>query len=389
MDERILFVDDDPNILSGYQRQLRKMFSIHTAANGEEGLNRLSEAGPFSVVVSDFRMPGLDGIQFLTRVREAAPDTVRILLTGYADLQTAIEAINEGNIFRLLTKPCDTENLLKALQAGFKQYHLIIAERELLEKTLKGSIQVLTEIISMVNPEAFSRASRITRYVREIGELVGASSVENPWVLETAARLSQVGCLILPEELILKMIQGQPFSKDEATLFEMHPSIASNWLAQIPRLEEVAEIIAYQNKGFDGSGSPLDTRQGDQLPLGARILKVVLDFDLLTSRDSSPGTALARLIENRAPYDPLILVSLKKVLGVEAAFDRKNLMLSELREKMILAEDVYTIENPKKLIAKDYELSGTIIETLKKYDSAHGLKQPIQVLVPLAKNGSG
>lgn len=97
----------------------------------------------------------------------------------------------------------------------------------------------------------------------------------------------------------------------------------------------------------------------------------------------------ARLIENRAPYDPLILVSLKKVLGVEAAFDRKNLMLSELREKMILAEDVYTIENPKKLIAKDYELSGTIIETLKKYDSAHGLKQPIQVLVPLAKNGSG
>ena len=148
----------------------------------------------------------------------------------------------------------------------------------------------------------------------------------------------------------------------------MHPSIASNWLAHIPRLEEVAEIIAYQNKGYDGSGSPLDTRQGDQLPLGARILKVVLDFDLLTSRDLSPGTALARLIENRSPYDPLVLVSLKQVLGVEAAFDRKNLMLPELQEKMILAEDVYTIENPKKLIAKDYELSWTVIETLKKYD---------------------
>jgi HD-GYP domain-containing protein (c-di-GMP phosphodiesterase class II) len=168
----------------------------------------------------------------------------------------------------------------------------------------------------------------------------------------------------------------------------MHPSIASNWLAHIPRLEEVAEIIAYQNKGFDGSGSPLDTRQGDQLPLGSRILRVVLDFDLLTSRNCSWGTALSRLKEDRAPYDPLVLKSLEKVLGVEAAFDRKNLMLPELREKMILAEDLYTIENPKKLIAKDYELSGTIIETLKKYDSAYGLKQPIQVLVPLAKNSS-
>jgi signal transduction histidine kinase len=134
MSEKILWVDDDENLLASYRRQLRNKFPVMTAAGGEQGLRIIGAEGPFAVIVSDFRMPGMDGVQFLSKAREAAPDSVRMLLTGYADLQTAIDAVNQGNIFRLLTKPCAPDVLLAALTAGITQYRLIISERERAEK---------------------------------------------------------------------------------------------------------------------------------------------------------------------------------------------------------------------------------------------------------------
>src|ERR1700733_8122058 len=103
MSNRILCVDDDINILEGYQRALRKEFDITTAPGGEEALVKIRDEGPFAVVVSDMRMPGMDGIQLLTRIKQVAPESVRIMLTGNADQQTAMNAVNEGNIFRFLT----------------------------------------------------------------------------------------------------------------------------------------------------------------------------------------------------------------------------------------------------------------------------------------------
>ena len=116
MNHRILLVDDDPNILQGYQRQLHKHVDIETAQNGIAGLKSLKEKGPFAVIISDLRMPGMDGIAFLAEAREQSPDSVRVMLTGHADLEAAINAVNKGNIFRLLTKPCPAENLLQTVQ---------------------------------------------------------------------------------------------------------------------------------------------------------------------------------------------------------------------------------------------------------------------------------
>ena len=123
MQERILFVDDDINILEGYKRQLRKEFAIDTAEGSEMGLKSIKNNDPYAVVVSDLRMPGMDGNQFLSRVKEIVPETIRIMLTGYADLKSAMVAINNGNIFRLLTKPCDKDILIGALNSGIEQYH--------------------------------------------------------------------------------------------------------------------------------------------------------------------------------------------------------------------------------------------------------------------------
>lgn len=128
MKEKILCVDDDPNILQAYQRSLRREFEIEVAKGGKEGLEVIASQGPFAVVVSDMRMPGMDGIQFLSKVREQTPNTVRIMLTGHADRQTAIDAVNQGNIFRFLTKPCSPEILAKSLEEGIQQYQLLKAK---------------------------------------------------------------------------------------------------------------------------------------------------------------------------------------------------------------------------------------------------------------------
>jgi len=300
MTPRVLFVDDDPNILDAFQRQLRKVFALETAA-GVKRVEAVRARGPFAVIVSDLRMPKMDGIQFLARVRETAPDSVRMMLTGNADLQTAIEAVNEGNIFRFLTKPCESHLLIKAVADGIRQHQLVVSERELLQKTLRGSLKVLSEILQLINPEAFGRASRITHYAKEVGKIMRVSDL---WQLETAAALSQIGCVILPEKALKKLYQGRGLTGEEKQLFEMHPFIASDLLMHIPRMQGVAEIITYQEKYFDGSGIPQDSLRGKEIPLPGRILKVVLDFDTQQAGGATKSEAVERMSAPRAATTP-------------------------------------------------------------------------------------
>jgi response regulator RpfG family c-di-GMP phosphodiesterase len=379
MNEKILFVDDDSNLLASYQRQLRNQFTVDTSADGKQGLETIARQGPYAIIVSDFRMPGMDGVQFLSRAREIAPDSVRMLLTGFADVQTSMEAVNEGNIFRLLTKPCPPDTLNKALAAGIREYQLVIAERELLEKTLNGSIKVLGEVLSLVNPEAFGRASRISRYGRQIAWKMG--QIEE-WQIETAAMLSQIGWILLPEETLKKIYQGLKLTGEEEQIFQMHPSIAAGLIGKIPRMDNIAEIIAYQEKHFDGSGIPTDSRRGDQIPLGARILKVVLDFDALEFSGGSKAKALDQLKQRSGWYDPKVLTALERLIGIEAKYQVRSVSVKNLEENMILAENVKTTMGLL-LISKGQEVSRPLLVRLKNFAITPGVQEPIRVIVPL------
>ena len=170
MNEKVLFVDDDAAVLSTFRRTLRKKFQLITAMGGETALEQIQSKGPFAVVVSDMRMPGMNGVQLLAKIKEKNPDTVRMMLTGYADFNTAMEAVNEGNIFRFLTKPCPPDLLAQALEDAARQYRLIKSEQELLNKTLKGSIQVLIEILSIVDQQSFSQVTKLRDYVRRLSK---------------------------------------------------------------------------------------------------------------------------------------------------------------------------------------------------------------------------
>ena len=145
---------------------------------------------PVDLVISDMRMPAMDGATFLKYARTGAPDTVRVLLTGQADMDSAIAAVNEGNIFRFLTKPCPIDVLLTALKACVEQHRLVTAERVLLEETLRGSVKMLTEVLSLVSPTAFGRAARLQQRVAAIAAQMG---IRDRWHIEVAAMVSQIG----------------------------------------------------------------------------------------------------------------------------------------------------------------------------------------------------
>jgi response regulator RpfG family c-di-GMP phosphodiesterase len=379
MTTRILCVDDDSNILLGYQRALRKHFQIEIALGGEEGLAAVRNQGPYAVIVADMRMPGMDGVELLAKVRESAPDTVRMMLTGNADQQTALEAVNQGHIFRFMTKPCSPEDFAQALQAGLLQNRLIVAERELLTKTLSGSVKMLTDVLSLVNPTAFGRASRIRATVHKMAQVLGEDEL---WMIEIAAMLSQIGCVAIPDDVLARQCRGEDLSRSEREAFAAHPLIGRDLIKNIPRLEGVAEIIAYQEKRFDGSGTPPDERRGKAIPAGSRILKVALDYDSLVSAGSTPEMAAGELRYRGGWYDPDVVAALQKALNITQAHVIRTFKLDALQDEMILAADLKSTQGTL-LCAKGTEVTPALRLRLRNYTCNLGLCGPIEVFLPI------
>jgi response regulator RpfG family c-di-GMP phosphodiesterase len=380
MSEKILCVDDDENILAAHKRQLRRQFQIETACSGIEGLKLLSSGGPFAVVVSDLRMPGMDGIEFLAKIREISPDTVRIMLTGNADLNSAIEAVNQGNIFRFLTKPCSTELLAKVIDSGFHQYRLIKAERELLDQTLKGSVKVLTEILSILDTQSFGRACILRDSVREIARML---ELPDTWDIELAGMLCDIGRVTIPADTIVKEKTGAVRSEEEDDMLIRIPEIGHNLLAKIPRLESVARIVLYQDKNYDGSGFPKDSVSGEDIPLGARIIKIAKDF-YETGRNQTTEFIAAKLRSVRGTYDPNLLEFVLEYLRKTRKSPdntRKVVRLvpvSQLEVGQMLASNLKT-DGGALIIAAGNYISDSLLARIRNFARLQRIQEPIRI----------
>lgn len=338
MNEKILLVDDDPNILSGYERILRKKYEVVTAENAIQGGIALKEQGPFAVVVSDYRMPGIDGVKFLSAVRQSAPDTVRMMLTGQADMQAAVNAINEGNIFRFLTKPCNIDVFARALNDAIDQYRLIKAEQELLENTLQGSIKLLVDIMSIISPEIFSRSSSIRLLAKMVGKRM---QLERLWEVEMAAMFSYIGCVALPGEILNKVNQGKTLDGEEMAVYLTHPQKGMKLLSNIPRLEKIAEAVEYQMKQFDGGGVPYGGKSGKKIPIIGRILKVVIDYDNMLKKEIKDSSILKIMYRNINMYDPDALGALEaEILRFKEGYVVRSVALRDIVAGMVLADDI-------------------------------------------------
>ncbi len=373
----VLFVDDEEGVLNSFRRLLRQSpYAVHTAASGDAGLDRIRQER-FAVIVSDMRMPQMDGAAFLKQAHRISPDSVRILLTGQADLDSAIAAVNEGRIFRFLTKPCPPDVLTATLEIAMDQYRLVTAERELLENTLSGSVNVLTEILSLVNPIAFSRAARIKRYASQVAGHLG---LLQKWQFEVAAMLSQVGCVTLPPDLLNKVYADQPLSEEEKKLFSSHPTVGRTLLANIPRLELVARMIEGQQHPFRIAQGISPSADDKVAKLGAEILKAVLDFDAYLAKRKSAADALALMQGQEGEYNPVVLEAMRRLDADRVSLVPQTVTVNQLTTTMVLDEDVLT-KNGVLLVVKGQEVTYPVIERLRIHATrGAGVKQPFRVL---------
>lgn len=376
MTGKILFVDDEPAVLDGYKRQLGRDFSIDTAVGGLPGLEAIAKSGPYAVVISDMRMPQMDGAQFLAKVRESAPSTVRMALTGQVDIETAMHAVNLGNIFRFLTKPCSKEDLQGAIAAGLEQYRLINAEKELLEQTLRGAVHVLSEVLSFSNPAAFVRAMRLRRFVQQAAAKLELASA---WQYEIAAMLSQLGCVTLPPEVVNAAYAGDPLTPEDKKKYDAHPAVAFQMLSRIPRMEGIAQMIAQQNNPAPRVEAD-STVEKQEIELGIQLLQTGLAYDNWIGRGLSPTEAVNKVRATLKGINSFILPSLDDLVP-SASLRARDCAVSDLTMGMILQEDLRN-SNGLLLVAKGLELTFQWIERLKGFSQRGVIGKRVSVSMP-------
>jgi CheY-like chemotaxis protein len=373
---RVLCVDDEPRVLEGIALSLRRRYDVLTANGGMAALDVLTKEPNIAVVLSDMRMPMMDGTAFLHRCRHVAPDAVRIILTGQSDLTAAIGAVNEGQVFRFLTKPCPPAVLLPAIDAAVEQHRLITAERVLLEQTLHGAVKALGEVLALTSPASFGRAGRVTRSVSQMAE---ALKQPERWTVEVAAMVSQLGFIALPGDLADRVHLGQPLSEEETQQVLKVPYVAEKLLAHIPRLEMVRKILTASVRPIRRLPMGADAK-AHQLMRAAQMLRIAIDFDDLQARGNSPQAAIATM-RTRDGYDTEVLESLAGTVEPSVNPDEPQWVpLGALRVGMVVAEDIRMVSGTL-LVARGYEVAQGFIERARNFRPGT-VQEPVRVFIP-------
>jgi Response regulator containing a CheY-like receiver domain and an HD-GYP domain len=367
MTDKVLMVEAAANPLGSLREQLAKRFDLTCAVGAEEALKAVRANGPFAVVLTDLKLPKKDGPGLLELIGRAFPHTVGLLMASHADVDLAVGAIMDGKAFRCVTKPASPEMLARNIEAALAQHKLLTAEQSFLEETMHGSVQALTEVLSLANPAAFGRSLRIQGLVRRLSE---AMLIPQFFEVDMAAMLSHIGCVSLPRVVMEKIRSGKDLMPDERRLFESHPTIGAGLLAHIPRMELVSEIIRHQHARFD-----------DNPPFGARVLKVVLDYDTLANRALPAATIFVQMYGVRGVYDPEILKAFESTIPVGTGYVRRRVNMRELKSNMILEEDIVSVDGML-LLAKDAELNESNIYRLIESKNSFDIVEPVSVLVP-------
>lgn len=384
--EAILIVDDEENVLSSLRRLLRPDgYRIFTASGAEQALEILS-TNPIALVISDNAMPGTSGIELLRRVRESWPDVIRVMLTGYADLQSATAAINQDEVYRFVSKPWDPQEFRLMVRQAVNQFRLVQenrhmhqliqeqnralkgwneslqqaveqrtqeirsknAELERLYSRLKASffntIKVFTGFIELRNPSFGGHARRVTLITRSICRELKLNE-ELSGSVEIAALLHDIGKISLPDELLRR--DERFLNMKERSLLEQHPVMGQAVLQTIDDLEAIALMVRHHHERWDGRGYP-DRLQGEAIPLGARIIAVANAFD--HHQQSKVGSAMdfveGQLVQGAGgAFDPSILAALERATQIPSEATRGReiaLNVLELKEGMVTSRDVTT-----------------------------------------------
>ncbi|MEZ5261166.1 MAG: response regulator [Acidimicrobiales bacterium] len=348
----VLCVDDEPRVLNALSLTLGLDFDVEVADSGEDALELLAKRADCGVVVSDMRMPGMDGAELLAEVRRRHPATMRVLLTGHAEVASAIAAINHGRIFRFLTKPASDEELQATVAEAMELYRLRTAERDLLERTVTGVVQALVEVMTLALPHGLSRATATRDALRR---LRGDLGLEASWELETAAMLARVGWLAVPDETLQQYLLGEPLDGVGRQQMERAVLTTTAVIGHIPRFERVTSLL--QDVARAERSAPADAT-GDVAQLQA-----VLTLEELLLSGVNRTDAVERM--RRLSFDPHVL----DLLGHQHT-DRKAALLQcavrELLPGYVVAKDVVTASGMP-LVRSGAVLTPVLIERLRNF----------------------
>jgi len=424
----LLFVDDEPGILSSLRRLFRPHgYRIFIAEGGAAGLEILAQE-QIDLVISDMRMPEMDGAAFLKEVRSRWPKVMRILLTGYADITSTVAAINQGEIYRYISKPWDDDEIVTIVREAIERQNLQLENQRLtaltqaqnnelkvlnasleqkvadrtaelrqaltfveqshgeLKKSFLTSVQVFAGLIELrsgsVGTQIAGHGRRVAEHARTVAQRMGLSDSEVQNIM-LAGLLHDIGKLGLPDELLGKAFNT--LSAEHRALVMKHPLIGQNILMGIDKFKEAAVLVRHHHECYDGSGYP-DHLSGIAIPQGSRILQVVNEYDslqigTLVQRPLKPAEAMSFLVENRGKrYDPVAVDTFFKLISETQKTGPVELPLRRMHLKpgMVLMRDL-SHGDGYMLLAKGSVLTAEIIAQLIKME--HSEQQTLTLYI--------
>ena len=406
----VLCVDDEPHVLSALRRALRSPgLQVHTADSGAQALALLAQR-PVNVVISDMRMPGMSGTELLTQVQQLHPDTVRVVLTGQADLGSTIAAINRGSIFRYLQKPWDDEELRQVVAQGLERQSLELERRRLLALTqqqnealrdanalleqrvaertaaLAGavdrlkhthitSIQVFSNLLEQRSGRLLGHGRRVADMARRIGQAMELPE-ESLQELRLAGLLHDIGLIGLPDH-VLQRPAGR-LSGNDLVLYRQHPAAGESYLMALDEMQGVAALIRAHHERHDGLGFP-DGCSGPGIPLGSRILAVADAYDsmqhsLLVDGDATAADARTLVRHSRGTqFDPEVVDVFLHITetGRPRHADDLHLHTSQLKPGMVLAAYLLSAQGML-MLTPGQRLSEALIQRIREFEAREG-----------------
>ncbi|HJW57659.1 MAG TPA: HD domain-containing phosphohydrolase [Burkholderiaceae bacterium] len=421
---RILFVDDEANILSSLRRLFRMQgYQILTAESGAAGLQAL-ETDPVDLVISDMRMPHMDGAQFLEQVRSKWPDTIRILLTGYSDIQSILDAINRGEIYRYITKPWDDNDIvlvvrhalerhaleqekrrlealthqqneeLKALNASLEAKveertadlksarDLLVEANSKLKTSFLTSIKVFSSVIEMRGGNLAGHSRRVADMARKIALKMGLGAQEVQEIF-VAGLMHDIGKIAFSDDLLTMPVNTM--NGEQLGQYNKHPVRAQQLLTPLDDLRGAATILRSQLERFDGQGFP-DGLSGFNIPLGARILALASDYDnlqtgTLLQRRLRPDEAMPAILQARGKrYDPQVVAAFQEVMSGKIADAPQDLALQarNLLPGMVLSRDLISHDGFL-LLSAENRLDERVIRQILEFEESASTRLTIHV----------
>jgi len=339
---KLLVVDDEPHVLKSMERILREhasLFTVQTVANGTDALALISgdKEGEYFCVISDLRMPDMNGIELLDKIRQVNVNIIRILVSGKLTLESTVQAVNQGRVWHVIEKPYEKEEISNIVISAYETFMCSRRKDAMTRETIEGAILILHDLLVLNNPMAYGMTLRIHNIVRHLLPLLPINAKD---MADAAARLCYAGCNTIPNTIIKKITLQEELTEDEQALLNTIPELSGKLVSRIPSLNMASEMIARQNKPYSDVRHPSDTLEAD-IHLGGDLLYCAIAFDRWLVRGLKPPKAIEWLRTYEGPYNPDILNVLHMVRFPSHYERGVEISLSDLKNGMRLAQNIH------------------------------------------------